>query len=156
MNDNYRKKMISILTKVAEGLAELAGLLNCTAAEESVQEPEAAQTKKAPGRNRKAKNEETDRGAAETESTGNESRIKDDDSTAAPSSDIASPGTEEPSPRSSYTFEEARAVLAEKARSGFRAEVKALLAKRNVEQLSDITDPAELTALVMEAEQIQA
>ena len=73
----------------------------------------------------------------------------------------------EPSPRSAepetsaepekvYTFEEARAVLAEKARSGFRAEVKALLAKRNVEQLSDITDPAELTALVMEAEQIQA
>ena len=156
MNDNYRKEMVSILTKVAEELAELAGLLNSTAAEESVWESEATETKKAPRRSRKAKNEETDSGAAETESTGSESRLKDDASTAALSSDFANPGTQEPSPRSSYTFEEARAVLAEKARSGFRAEVKALLAKRNVEQLSDITDPAELTALVMEAEQIQA
>jgi hypothetical protein len=33
---------------------------------------------------------------------------------------------------------EGLAVLAEKARSGFRAEVKALLAKRNVNQLSEI------------------
>ena len=49
---------------------------------------------------------------------------------------------------------EGLAVLAEKARSGFRAEVKALLAKRNVNQLSEITDPLELGALVMEAEQL--
>lgn len=53
-----------------------------------------------------------------------------------------------------YTFEEVRAILAEKSRKGFRAEVKGLLAKRNVEQLSDIKDPNELAALVKEAEGI--
>lgn len=59
-----------------------------------------------------------------------------------------------PAPVKVYTFEEVRAILAEKSRKGFRAEVKGLLAKRNVEQLSDITDPDELAALVKEAEGI--
>jgi len=59
-----------------------------------------------------------------------------------------------PEPEKVYTFEEARGILAEKARNGFRAEVKGLLAKRHVEQLSDITDPKELAALVKEAEGI--
>ena len=59
-----------------------------------------------------------------------------------------------PAPEKVYTFEEARGILAEKARNGFRAEVKGLLAKRHVEQLSDITDPKELAALVKEAEGI--
>lgn len=60
----------------------------------------------------------------------------------------------EPEPEKVYTFEEVRGILAEKARSGFRAEVKGLLAKRHVEQLSDIKDPKELAALVREAEGI--
>jgi hypothetical protein len=60
----------------------------------------------------------------------------------------------DPEPEKVYTFEEARGILAEKARSGFRAEVKGLLAKRHAEQLSDIKDPKELAALVKEAEGI--
>jgi len=59
-----------------------------------------------------------------------------------------------PEPEKVYTFEEARSILAEKARNGFRAEVKGLLAKRHAEQLSDIKDPKELAALVREAEGI--
>ena len=66
------------------------------------------------------------------------------------------PPHEEPAPvpEKVYTFEEVRSILAEKSRKGFRAEVKGLLAKRNVAQLSDITDPNELAALVKEAEGI--
>lgn len=52
------------------------------------------------------------------------------------------------------TYEEARAVLADKARSGFRAEVKALLKAHGLRQLSDATDPETLAALVAEAEVI--
>ena len=52
------------------------------------------------------------------------------------------------------TMEEVRGLLAEKSRSGFRAEVKALLSAHGVEKLSDITDPAELGTLLGEAEQI--
>lgn len=57
-------------------------------------------------------------------------------------------------PEKAYTFEEVRGILAEKSRSGFRAEVKGLLAKRHVNQLSEITDPEELAQLVREAEGI--
>ena len=53
-----------------------------------------------------------------------------------------------------FTFEEVRAILADKSRSGFRAEVKALLTAHGVKQLSEITDPKELAALVAEAEGI--
>ncbi len=59
-----------------------------------------------------------------------------------------------PVPEKTYTFEEVRGILAEKSRSGFRAEVKGLLAKRHVNQLSEITDPEELAQLVREAEGI--
>lgn len=51
-----------------------------------------------------------------------------------------------------YTFEEVRGILSDKARSGFRAEVKALLTSHGVKQLSDITDPAVFAELVAEAE----
>ena len=51
-------------------------------------------------------------------------------------------------------IEEARAILAEKSRTGFRAEVKALLSAHGVRQLSDVTDPAQLSAIVAEAEVI--
>lgn len=53
-----------------------------------------------------------------------------------------------------FTFEEVRTILADKSRSGFRAEVKALLTAHGVKQLSEITDPKELAALVAEAEVI--
>ena len=53
-----------------------------------------------------------------------------------------------------YTYEEARAILAEKSRTGFRAEVKALLTAHGLKQLSDVTDPDVFAALVAEAEEI--
>ena len=58
----------------------------------------------------------------------------------------------EETPVKVYTFEEVRGILADKARSGFRAEVKALLTSHGVKQLSDITDPAVFAELVAEAE----
>ncbi len=73
----------------------------------------------------------------------------------APEQKQESPAEEPaPVPAKVYTFEEVRSILAEKSRKGFRAEVRGLLAKRNVEQLSDIKDPNELAALVKEAEGI--
>lgn len=61
---------------------------------------------------------------------------------------------EQEQPSKVCTYEEARAVLAEKSRKGFRAEVKALLTAHGVEQLSDITDPAVYAAIAAEAEGI--
>ena len=52
------------------------------------------------------------------------------------------------------TMEEVRGLLAEKSRSGFRAEVKALLTAHGVEKLSEITDPTELGKLKAEAEEL--
>ena len=60
-----------------------------------------------------------------------------------------------PAPAKVYTYEEARAVLAEKSRTGFRAEVKAILTKYGVTQLSDVKDPNTLAAIVAEAEEIK-
>ena len=57
-------------------------------------------------------------------------------------------------PEKVYSKEEVRAILADKSRSGFRAEVKALLTAHGAKQLSDISDPKELAALVKEAEVI--
>ena len=66
------------------------------------------------------------------------------------------PAVEQPkSPTKVYTYEEARAVLAEKARTGFRAEVKAILTKHGVAQLSDVKDPSVFAAIVAEAEEIK-
>ena len=61
--------------------------------------------------------------------------------------------TEAEAPKAA-TMEEVRGLLAEKSRSGFRAEVKALLTAHGVEKLSEITDPAELGELMAEAEKI--
>ncbi len=57
-------------------------------------------------------------------------------------------------PAKQYTYEEVRAVLAEKARTGFRAEVKAILTSHGVKQLSDVSDPAVLAEIMSEAEGI--
>ena len=60
-----------------------------------------------------------------------------------------------PAPAKEYTYEEARAILAEKSRRGHRAEVKAILTRHGVKQLSDVTDPKTLATLVAEAEEIK-
>ena len=60
----------------------------------------------------------------------------------------------DPAPAATCTFDQVRALLVEKARNGFRAEVKALLTTHGVKQLSDIKDPAELAQLMAEAEVI--
>ena len=57
-------------------------------------------------------------------------------------------------PEKVYTYEEARAILAEKARTGFRAEVKAILTRHGVNQLSEVKDPVTLAAIIAEAEAI--
>lgn len=53
-----------------------------------------------------------------------------------------------------YSFEEVRGLLADKSRAGHRAEVKALLTAHGVSRLSEITDPAVLTQVWKEAEEI--
>lgn len=73
---------------------------------------------------------------------------KQDDPAEAPA-----PAAEE-APAKVYTYEETRAILAEKSRTGFRAEVKAILTAHGVKQLSDVKDPQELAAIVAEAEVI--
>ena len=65
-----------------------------------------------------------------------------------------SPAPEKEAPAKVYTYEEARAILAEKSRTGFRAEVKAILTKHGVTQLSDVKDPKDLAAIVAAAERI--
>lgn len=57
-------------------------------------------------------------------------------------------------PEKVVTYEDVRAILAEKSRTGFRAEVKALLTAHGADKLSAITDPAELAAIAKEAEVI--
>ena len=63
--------------------------------------------------------------------------------------------TEEPKPEvpeeKALTLEDVRAVCADKSRSGFTAEVKALLGKHGAEKLSEI-NPAEYKALLAEVE----
>lgn len=60
----------------------------------------------------------------------------------------------EEAPAEVFSFEDARAVLADKARAGYKAEVKALLTAHGVRKLSEITDPGELTKVVQEAKVI--
>ena len=59
-----------------------------------------------------------------------------------------------PAPAKPVTYEDVRAVLAEKSRTGYRAEVKALLTAHGVRQLSEIEDPAIFAQLMQEAEDI--
>lgn len=59
-----------------------------------------------------------------------------------------------PTPAKPVTYEEVRAILADKSRTGYRAEVKALLTAHNVRQLSEIEDPAIYAELIREAEGI--
>ena len=56
-------------------------------------------------------------------------------------------------PKEKVTLEEVRAALAEKSRSGFTAEVKALIKKFGAEKLSDI-DESRFAEVLAEAEAI--
>ena len=69
-----------------------------------------------------------------------------------PAETVSDVSTEEVPPAKVYSFEEVRGILADKARAGFREEIKALLNSHGAKQLSEITDPAVLATLVAEAE----
>ena len=64
------------------------------------------------------------------------------------------PAPHEEAPAKVWTLEEVRGILAEKSRTGYRAEVKAILTAHGAKQLSAVTDPEELAAIVAEAEVI--
>ena len=66
----------------------------------------------------------------------------------------AAPAPVEEVPAKAYTYEEVRAILAEKSRTGFRAEVKAILTAHGVKQLSEVKAPEEFAAIIAEAEGI--
>ena len=68
-----------------------------------------------------------------------------------PAPELAPVPEEAPKP---VTFEELRGFLAEKARNGYRAEVKAMLAKYGVERLSEVDDPDTWAVMMLEAEEI--
>lgn len=61
------------------------------------------------------------------------------------------PGQEEQEPEKQYSLTEVRALLAEKSRAGFTAQVRELLAKHGADKLSGI-DPSEYAALVADVE----
>ena len=65
------------------------------------------------------------------------------------------PKAEEPAPaepeKKPLTLEDVRAVLAEKSRAGYTAEVRSLITQYGADKLSDV-DPAEYEALLAEAE----
>ena len=61
--------------------------------------------------------------------------------------------TTEKNSQSTLTVEDVRAVLADKTRQGYSAEVKEILKKHGSEKLSGI-DPAEYEAIIAEAEVI--
>ena len=69
-----------------------------------------------------------------------------------PAETVSDVSTEEVPPAKVYSFEEVRGILADKARAGFREEVKAMLNAHGAKLLSEITDPAVLATLVAEAE----
>ena len=69
-----------------------------------------------------------------------------------PAETVSDVSTEEVPPAKVYSFEEVRGILADKARAGFREEIKALLNSHGAKLLSEITDPAVLATLVAEAE----
>ena len=57
----------------------------------------------------------------------------------------------DPEPEKALTLEEVRAILAEKSRDGFTAQIRDLLLKYGAKKLSEV-DPASYKALVADAE----
>ena len=93
--------------------------------------------------------------ASETETAGKATAKTTAAPEAEPVSKPETPAETESVPEKVYTYEETRAILAEKARTGFRAEVKAILTRYGVNQLSEIKDPKTFAAIVAEAEEIK-
>lgn len=56
-----------------------------------------------------------------------------------------------PAPEKTYSFEEVRAILAEKSRDGFTAQIRDLLQKYGATKLSEV-DPTRYGGLVADAE----
>lgn len=54
-------------------------------------------------------------------------------------------------PEKTYTLEEVRAILSAKSKAGFREQIKELITKRGVDNLTKL-DPSEYPSLVKEAE----
>lgn len=75
------------------------------------------------------------------------------DGTAAEKEAVV-PAPVQETPARTCTYEEVRAVLAEKARMGYRVEVRTLITKHGAEQLSDIKDPAVYGEILTEAEKL--
>ena len=63
--------------------------------------------------------------------------------------------TDEKAEEKQLTLEEVRALLAEKSRAGFTAEIKALLEKYGAERLSEVA-PEHYPALLKDAEVLNA
>ena len=71
-----------------------------------------------------------------------------------PSEETTEPAAEKPIEEAHHSFEDVRGLLADKARAGYKAEVKAILTAHGVSRLSELTDPAELAKVWQEAEGI--
>ncbi len=67
------------------------------------------------------------------------------------SGELQSANAPDSSPESELTLEQVRAVLADKSRHGYTAEVKALLRQHGADKLSEIA-PSEYEALLAEVE----
>ena len=139
MNGVYRKAMSEKLTELACMLVEVAGLLNSAAAEED--EAETADGNEAVTATAEC--------AAEAVEAAPRTTV-----TKAPDAAIAAE-TPQAAERV-YTYEEVRAALAEKARTGFRAEVRAILTRHGVKQLSEVKEQETFAAIMAEAEEIRA
>ena len=70
---------------------------------------------------------------------------------AAPAAPAAPEAAPAPEPEKALTLEEVRAILAEKSRDGFTAQIRDLLLKYGAKKLSEV-DPASYKALVADAE----
>ena len=71
--------------------------------------------------------------------------------TAEVKSKDPTPAEDLPWEKKTLTFEEVRRLLAQKSKSGYSKEIKALITKHGAEKLSDIK-PSEYAALLAEAE----
>ncbi len=141
MNETYRKALTEKLTELACTLVEVAGLLNSTAAAE-ITDGTATEA---------AAESQTAQSAAETEpKAARKPKAKAAEPKASEEQAEAGAAAER-----TYTYEEVRAALAEKARTGYRAEVKAILTRHGVNQLSEVKDQETFAAIMAEAEEIK-
>ena len=67
---------------------------------------------------------------------------------------VPDPPVPERPPEKTYTFEEVRAALADKARAGFKNEIKDILTAHGAAKLSEITDPVVLAQVFREAQEV--